>query len=89
MLANGNRYEGGWEEGEKHGDGKCFYLDRGQLYIGVWVAGAAKCGEMIDLNREHAEAPTVYPIPEIGLADPKEVVAAARREHLKEDQPQQ
>ena len=66
-----------------------YYLDRGQLYIGVWVAGAAKCGEMIDLNRQHAEDPTVYPIPAIALANPKEVLAAARREHLHEEQPEQ
>eukprot|EP00037_Helgoeca_nana_P000979 m.24667 g.24667 ORF g.24667 m.24667 type:complete len:244 (+) comp11303_c0_seq1:104-835(+) len=82
VLSNENRYEGEWEDGDKHGDGKFFYLDKGQLYIGTWVRGTAKCGEMIDLQRQYAEDPTMYPIPKIELKDAAEILAAARAEHL-------
>ncbi|MBN3316699.1 MORN3 protein, partial [Atractosteus spatula] len=68
-LANENRYEGSWKTGKKHGPGKFFYLDKGQLYEGVWVEDVAKCGTVVDFGREGAPAPTVYPIPEVGIAN--------------------
>lgn len=85
ILENGNRYEGSWENDAKHGDGKFYYLEKGQLYIGSWVAGVAKCGEMIDLQRENAVDPTLFPIPNIELEDPRSVLEAARLKHLGED----
>jgi hypothetical protein len=54
VLPNGNRYEGDWENDAKHGDGKFFYLDKGQLLSGTWVNGTGKCGEFIDLQRQNA-----------------------------------
>ena len=32
------RYEGGWEEGLRHGEGKCAYAN-GDAYSGAWAAG--------------------------------------------------
>ena len=66
-LANENRYEGSWVDGKKHGEGKFFYLNKGQLYIGVWVEDVAKCGTLEDFGRDGAPEPTVYPIPEVHI----------------------
>lgn len=38
---------------------------QGQVLIGTWVEGTHKCGEMHDLQREDAENPTPYPIPQV------------------------
>ena len=67
FLANENRYEGLWKDDKKHGEGKFFYLNKGQLYIGVWVEDIAKCGTMEDFGREGAPQPTIYPIPKVGV----------------------
>ncbi|OXB84932.1 UNVERIFIED_CONTAM: hypothetical protein H355_016054, partial [Colinus virginianus] len=64
-LPNNNRYEGGWKDGKKHGPGRFFYLDKGQLLEGIWVADVPKCGTVIDLSRDEAPAPTRYPIPKV------------------------
>ena len=49
----------------KNGSGKYFYLDKGQLYEGVWVNDIPKCGTVQDFGREGAPEPTQYPIPEV------------------------
>lgn len=77
LLANGNRYEGEWLNHLKHGEGKFFYLDKGQLYIGTWIEGIPKCGEFIDLQRQNAEDPTQYPLPELGVKNPRDVLGEA------------
>ena len=64
-VGDENRYEGQWKDDLKHGDGKYFYLDKGQVLLGTWVDNIAKCGEMIDFNRETAADATQYPIPEV------------------------
>jgi hypothetical protein len=56
-----------WKDDKKHGEGKFFYLNKGQLYIGVWVEDIAKCGTMEDFGREGAPQPTIYPIPKVGV----------------------
>ncbi|XP_066545909.1 MORN repeat-containing protein 3 [Amia ocellicauda] len=76
QLANGNRYEGTWKDGKKHGPGKFFYLDKGQLYEGVWVEDIAKCGTVVDFGREGAPSPAIYPVPKVHLADPVAVLKA-------------
>ncbi|XP_072514657.1 MORN repeat-containing protein 3 [Salminus brasiliensis] len=73
-FANGNRYEGSWKDGKKNGHGCFFYLDKGQLYEGFWVDDVAKCGTVCDLGREHATAPTAYPIPQVQLKDAEGVL---------------
>ena len=60
-----NRYEGSWKDNKKHGSGKFFYLDKGQVLKGTWVEDIPKCGMMEDFGRDGAPSPTVYPIPEV------------------------
>lgn len=66
MAANENRYEGQWKDDKKHGKGKFFYLDRGQMYTGVWCDDIPKCGTVEDFGRHEAPKPTTYPLPEVG-----------------------
>ena len=63
LTANGNRYEGSWQKDMKNGEGKFFYLDKGQVYTGTWVDDTAKCGTLEDFGREGAPDPPIYPIP--------------------------
>lgn len=67
LTANDNRYEGQWKDGKKHGKGKFFYLDRGQLYTGVWCDDIPKCGTVEDFGRHEAPKPTTYPLPEVSV----------------------
>ena len=67
LIANDNRYEGQWKDGKKHGKGKFFYLDRGQLYTGVWCDDIPKCGTVEDFGRHEAPKPTTYPLPEVSV----------------------
>lgn len=78
-LNNDNRYEGKWLDDKKHGEGKFYYLDSGQVLLGTWVDNICKCGLMKDFNRENAEGATRYPIPELKLESYEEVIAEARR----------
>ena len=64
-AANGNRYEGSWEDDMKNGDGRFLYLDKGQMYTGFWVNDVAKCGTVEDFDRDSAPQPPKYPIPEV------------------------
>lgn len=65
FSATDNRYEGSWKDDQKNGPGKFFYLDKGQMYEGVWVDNIAKCGNITDFGRDGAPEPTQYPIPEV------------------------
>lgn len=65
LLANDNRYEGEWRDGNKHGHGKFFYVTRGQLMEGLWVDNICKAGQMKDFGRDQAILPTPYPIPDV------------------------
>ncbi|XP_069475687.1 MORN repeat-containing protein 3 [Ambystoma mexicanum] len=82
QLAGENRYEGTWKNGKKHGPGKFYYMNTGQLYEGVWVEDVPKAGTMIDFGREEAPYPTIYPIPEIKLADPVGILETAQAKLL-------
>ncbi|XP_069820112.1 MORN repeat-containing protein 3 [Dendropsophus ebraccatus] len=84
-LANENRFEGSWKGGKKHGPGKFFYLDKGQMYEGIWVEDIPKCGTMVDFGRAEAPSPTKYPIPEVKVADPEGVLEAARTAFLERE----
>ncbi len=66
-TANENRYEGSWKNDKKNGPGKFYYLDKGQVYEGVWHDDIPKCGEMKDFGREGAPAATQYPIPKVNM----------------------
>lgn len=65
IAANGNRYEGSWKDGKKHGPGKYFYPGKGQMLEGIWVADIAKCGVLVDFGRDNAPASTKSPLPEV------------------------
>ena len=64
-IANDNRYEGQWLFDKKNGPGSFYYLDKGQLYEGVWKDDIPKCGQMIDYGRDVASNPTQYPLSEV------------------------
>lgn len=74
---------------KKHGKGKFFYLDRGQMYTGVWCDNIPKCGTMEDFGRHEAPNPTTYPIPECKLQDTRGVIKDAEDTFLDEQQSQQ
>merc|ERR1711893_333701 len=76
-LPGENRYDGSWKNGKKNGPGKFYYLDKGQVYEGTWLDDVAKCGEMKDFGREEAPDATPYPIPQVELANPSQVLAEA------------
>ena len=65
VQANGNWYEGAWQDGKKNGNGKFYYRDKGQLYEGFWVDGVAKFGTLSDFGRDEATNPTRYLIPQV------------------------
>lgn len=67
LTASENRYEGHWKNDKKNGHGKFYYLDKGQLYEGVWSDGIPKSGEMIDFDRDSAPDATKYPIPSVRI----------------------
>lgn len=83
-LPNENRYEGSFKNDKKNGPGKFFYLDKGQLYEGVWADDIAKCGEMRDFGRENAPAPTQFEIPKVELFNSKAVLEEAENMFLPE-----
>lgn len=85
-LANENRYEGQWKDDKKHGKGRFFYLDRGQMYTGVWCDDIPKCGTVEDFGRQEAPKPTIYPLPECKLQDLRGVVKDAEDMFLDEQQ---
>jgi hypothetical protein len=74
----GNRYEGSWKNNMKHGEGKFLYLDKGQVYSGLWYNDIAKCGTLEDYGRDIATNKPIYPIPECKLKEPKHVLENAR-----------
>lgn len=65
ILVNENRYEGEWKDDQKHGSGKFYHYGKGQVFVGTWVNGVAKCGVMEDFNRETATQATQYQLPEV------------------------
>ena len=65
VEADENRYEGSWKKDKKNGPGKFYYLDKGQVYEGVWLDGVPKCGEMKDFGRDHAPDATQYELPKV------------------------
>ncbi|XP_066917118.1 MORN repeat-containing protein 3-like [Clytia hemisphaerica] len=76
-LTDENRYEGQWKDGMKHGEGKFYHYNKGQVFLGTWLNDVAKCGTMEDFNRETAIDATKYPLPELELEDPKDVLGNA------------
>ena len=65
IKANDNRYEGGWENDKKNGNGKYFFLNKGQLIEGFWINDVCKSSQVVDFDRENATNPALYPIPKV------------------------
>lgn len=65
LPVNGNWFDGAWRDGDKNGNGKFYYSDKGQIYEGIWVDGVARCGALSDFGRDEAPTPTQYPIPKV------------------------
>ena len=65
LTATENRYEGAWKDDMKNGEGKFYYLDKGQLYEGTWLNNVPKCGTMKDFAREQAPDATQYELPHV------------------------
>ena len=88
VLPNGDAYDGAWEADEKHGEGRYIYAERRTILRGEWVRGGLRTGEMSAADSSMdalvasllADAPsgaTPTRLPELGLADPRSVLAEA------------
>lgn len=84
LEANGNRYEGNWQEGKKSGHGRLLFWERGQVYEGLWVDGVCKCGTLADCGRDDAPTPTKSPIPKVELLDAQLVLMEAQSTFFKQ-----
>jgi hypothetical protein len=73
-LANNNRYEGEWESDKKNGNGKFFFLNKGQMLEGFWVNDINKTGSVIDFDRDNATDATQYELPQIHVANSEQIV---------------
>lgn len=63
VAPDGNRYEGEWSGDKKHGQGRYFHLDTGQMQEGVWINGNCSFSTIIDIPfRQTAVSATPYPI---------------------------
>lgn len=66
FTVNGNRYEGSFSNGMKHGEGTFYHCQTGQAQKGIWVNDVCKCSMMQDDEiRFRAAHPTPFPIPEV------------------------
>ena len=78
FLENGDRYEGMWFDDEKEGPGKFVYLTKRQCYTGEWSRNQPRCGTISNLTSIPGYSGTLYPIPPIGLEDPKKILDTQR-----------
>lgn len=62
-TANGNRFEGSFSNGKKHGEGIYYHKNSGQVQKGIWIDDLCKCSVMQD--DEIREKPKSYSIPEV------------------------
>ncbi|XP_039453157.1 MORN repeat-containing protein 3-like isoform X1 [Culex pipiens pallens] len=69
----GNLYQGEFRGGQKHGEGLYVHSRTGQIQRGFWTEGVFRAGTLEDCNRNQVLWPTVYPIPEIKLANFPEI----------------
>lgn len=66
IYQNGNRYEGHWKNGLKHGKGRYFHLDSGQLQEGVWFKDMCVFSTIIDIPyRQCSTSPSKYPLNQV------------------------
>lgn len=66
FIDNGDRYEGEWKNDKKHGWGRFYHLNTGQMQEGVWCDNIAINSTMEDIPfRQSALYSTQYPIPPV------------------------
>ncbi|KAJ3166385.1 hypothetical protein HDU88_003253 [Geranomyces variabilis] len=84
LLANGDRYEGTYLNDLKEGPGRFIYRQKRQCYEGEWALDMPKCGTLRDLPPlagHEGTGPTArkwWPIPQLTLLDPNDVLASER-----------
>lgn len=70
VRADGNRYEGEFQDDLKHGKGLFYHLDNGLVQDGVWHKDMCIYSQMRDLEyRQCAIDPTPYPIPPVSMKE--------------------
>ena len=42
-------------------------FSQGQCYVGTWVKGSPKCGQVVDLERDAAANPPEFALPQVQL----------------------
>jgi hypothetical protein len=82
LYGDDHRYEGSFKDGKKDGAGKYFYTNKGQVFEGYWVDDVAKCGQMLDYNRESVPDPTPFPIPVLTLENSEAVLEEAVKQFV-------
>ncbi|KAM9848855.1 MORN repeat-containing protein 3-like [Aulostomus maculatus] len=50
QFKNGDWYDGFWKDDLQHGEGVLYYVDKGQIYKGIWENGIAKQGSLSDIK---------------------------------------
>ncbi|XP_026329525.1 MORN repeat-containing protein 3-like [Hyposmocoma kahamanoa] len=75
VYQNSDRYEGNWKNDEKNGLGRYYHMNTGQLQEGCWVNNICVNSKMSDIIiRQFCQRPTPYPIFNIELQDPRELL---------------
>lgn len=74
---DGNKFEGNFKNGLRHGDGIYYYSREKQKYVGVWFNGSPKCGEFMSTNEEEEE----NSLPIIGLQNPQDVLNETKNQY--------
>ncbi|XP_056378219.1 MORN repeat-containing protein 3-like isoform X2 [Hyla sarda] len=82
LYTNGDIYEGEWHNNKCCGLGMLFL---GRIYDGVWVKDIPKCGTLEDADCSEALNTEKLPIPEVKVANPKEVLEEVQRSILQEE----
>lgn len=66
VRTDGNRYDGEWKDGVKHGRGQFLHLNKGLMQTGVWVNNVCVFSVIENiLYRQCSLFPTEYPLIEV------------------------
>nr|CAI5831337.1 unnamed protein product [Callosobruchus analis] len=74
IYQNGNRYEGNFFNDVKHGKGRFYFLNVGQMQEGVWCEDICIFSQLYNLPyRQTAKRPTIFPMKPLCLVYPDAV----------------